>query len=434
MMKKIWLVICFFSGTAFGQPALETPGWYTGDIHVHRNCGGSDVLPEDQFPEMMKPNDLDVIAVLADMGNGEVKYSRQDLLKVNGKDAPQSAAGRIIHWDTEWHWDATYGQFDHQALGGHLVLLGLQHAEQIWTESPYKVLDWAAAQHAVKGFAHLEYLNDQIQKELNCCIPVDFPVEAALGTIDFVSEDVYGIHSRNNGNYNSEAVIHAYYKLLNCGFRIALAAGTDYPCNEYEPLGTLLTYVQIPGKQLNYRSWIDGIAAGRTVVSRNGHNEFLDLKVNGSKGPGSEIRFAKAGKVSVSASWSVKEETSGTIELVSNGKVIARQEGRSAPGKPLVFKATASFTQSGWICARRMDSSGHVLHTSPVYVTLGNRPVRASVEDAQYFESWISNILSQIELGGPWNKYFSHDLETVKARYIKARDIYRKIISEANKP
>ena len=33
---------------------------------------------------------------------------------------------------------------------------------------------------------------------------------------------------------------------------------------------------------MTYRNWIEGIAAGRTVVSRNGQNEFLGLTVNGT--------------------------------------------------------------------------------------------------------------------------------------------------------
>ena len=227
----------------------EPKDWYTGDIHVHLNCGdGTTILPENKLAEMMKPNNLDVISVLADMGNGEVKDSKRDLPKVNGKDAPQSVPGRIIHWDTEWHWDATYSNFSNQALGGHLVLLGLNNAHQIWAESPYKILEWGRKQNAVTGFAHLEYMNDSVKNELNCCIPIDYPVEAALGTIDFVSEDVYGKTSPNNGNYFSEGAINAYYKLLNCGFRLGLAAGTDYPCNENEPLGTLLTYVRVADK------------------------------------------------------------------------------------------------------------------------------------------------------------------------------------------
>ena len=256
------------------------------------------------------------------MGNGEVKDSKRDLPKVNGQDATQSTAGRIIHWDTEWHWDATYSNFSNQALGGHLVLLGLNNAHQIWEESPYKILEWGKKQNAIMGFAHLEYLNDSVQNELNCCIPVDYPVEAALGTIDFVSEDVYGKTSPNNGNYFSEGAINAYYKLLNCGFHLGLAAGTDYPCNENEPLGNLLTYVQVKDK-LTYQKWIAGIKAGKTVVSRNGHNEFLEMKIDGKYMPGDEIKRKNKGSLSISVKWAANKELTGRIELVSNGKVIA---------------------------------------------------------------------------------------------------------------
>jgi hypothetical protein len=80
--------------------------WYAGDIHVHRNCGeGTSVLSESEFTAMMESNDLAVISVLADMGNGEVKDSQADLPKVNSTDAVQSIPGRIVHWDAEWHFD-----------------------------------------------------------------------------------------------------------------------------------------------------------------------------------------------------------------------------------------------------------------------------------------------------------------------------------------
>ncbi len=407
----------------------EPFNWYAGDIHVHRNCGDDKVLPENKLLEMMEPNDLAVISVLADMGNGEVKDTETDLPKVNIEDAQQSKPGRIIHWDTEWHWDATYSQFSNQALGGHLVLLGLNEAKQIWAESPYKILEWGRKQNAVSGFAHFQYLNDSIQNELNCCIPIDYPIEAALGTIDFVSEDVYGNNSPNSGTYNSDAAINAYYKLLNCGFRIGLAAGTDYPCNNNEPLGSLLTYVKVKDK-LTYRKWIEGIKNGRTVVSRNGHNEFLEMKINGKYTPGDEIKIKGKGTVSIEVKWTTIKELTGRIELVSNGKVVASQAGTAKPGEPILFKTTAAFTKSGWICARRMDEKGHETHTAPVYITVNNKPVRASAEDARFFISWIDNILENIKPGGKWNKYFPNDLETIKERYIKARTVYENVLKE----
>jgi len=443
-MKKNLLIFTFSTGICFSAfNALsqidaaakrlkpEPPRWYAGDIHVHLNCGqGTILLPEDSLARMMEPNDLAVISLLADMGNGEVTDSKRDLLKVNGKDALQSRPDRIIHWDTEWHWDATYSNFSNQALGGHLVLLGLNNAQQIWEESPYKILEWAKKQNAIRGFAHMEYLNDSIQNELNCCIPVDFPVEAALGNVDFVSEDVYAKRSPNNGNYFSEGVVNAYYKLLNCGFRLGLAAGTDYPCNADEPLGTLLTYVNVKDK-LTYQKWIEGIKAGRTVVSRNGHDEFLSMKVNDKFIPGDEIKCKKNGKVSVQITWTAAEALTGRIELVSNGNVIATMQGSAKPGEPLVFNTTASFTKSSWLCARRMDEQGHETHTAPVYITVNKKPVRASAEDARFFIAWIDNILQNIKPGGKWNKYFPNDIATVTERYMKAKNVYEQILKES---
>jgi O-glycosyl hydrolase len=68
----------------------EPSDWYSGDIHVHLNCGTDSILPYNKLLGMMEPNDLAVISVLTDMGNAEVKDSKADLPKVNGTDAPQS--------------------------------------------------------------------------------------------------------------------------------------------------------------------------------------------------------------------------------------------------------------------------------------------------------------------------------------------------------
>lgn len=412
----------------------EPNDWFAGDIHGHRSCDGSTPIPTSELPEMMKVNDLAVITVLADMGENYSTDRVEDLQKVNGNDSPLSAPDKIIHYGAEWHWDANWWTAQHQALGGHLVLLGLTEAHKIWDELSYNILEWAKKQNAVCGFAHMEYLNDSIQNRLNCCIPIDYPVEAALGTIDFISEDVYSINSSNNGNYNSEAVLNAYYKLLNCGFRLSLAAGTDYPCNNFEPYGSLLTYVEIPDKKLTYQKWIDGIAKGRTVISRNAHNEFLDLKVNKTEVPGADIRIKDKGEIMIQASWSVTKETLGQVELVSNGRVIAKKTGIAKPGKPLIISAKQLFSKSSWICARRMDSTGsgyvHVLHTSPVYIRVNDHAIRASRKDAQFFVAWIDNILKNIEPGGLWNRYFPNELEEAKEHYQKARDIYIKISSE----
>jgi hypothetical protein len=402
----------------------EPEDWYAGDMHVHRNCGdGTPVLPENEFTTMMEPNDLAVISVLADMGDAEVKDSKTDLPKVNGDDAIQSVPGRTVHWDAEWHFDPAGTTFENKALGGHIVLLGLSEAHTIWDESPYKILAYGRAQNAIVGFCHMQYLKDSIPGTLDCCTPIDYPVEAALGTIDFLAEDVW----------LNDASVNAYYRLLNCGFRLGWAAGTDFPCNNSEPFGSLLTYVQVKNKTFSYREWAEGIRNGRTVVTTNGHKEFLDLKVNGNATPGDEIKLKDKGNLSVEVKWTSAKEQTGRIELVLNGKIVATQQGTSRPGEPVTLKANFPVRVSSWLCARRMDEKGHRSHTAPVYVTVKNTPVRASAEDARYFIKWIDKTIVNTSPGGYWNKYFTHDLDVVQNRYRQARKIYEVIASEAAK-
>jgi hypothetical protein len=402
----------------------EPEGWYAGDMHVHRNCGeGTSLLGESEFTKMMDQNDLAVISVLADMGDGEVKDSRTDLPKVNGTDAVQSKPGRIVHYDAEWHFDPAGTTFEHKALGGHLVMLGLKEAHTIWDESPYMILEWGKKQNAIMGFCHMEYLKDSIPETLDCCTPIDFPVEAALGTINFLAEDVW----------LNDASVNAYYRLLNCGFRLGWAAGTDFPCNNSQPFGSLLTYVQAKNKPLTYSQWVEGIKFGRTVVTTNGHIEFLDLKVNGTATPGDDIKLKNIESLGVEVKWTSVTEQTGRIELVLNGKVIAAQKGTAKPGGIVILKTSVPIKESSWICARRMDDKGHRSHTAPVYISVKDDPVRASADDAMYFIHWIDKTITNTSPGGEWNKYFTHDLDVVQNRYLRARAVYQEIAMEARK-
>jgi hypothetical protein len=377
----------------------------------------------------MSDQNLAVIALLADMGNGEVQDPSTDLPLVNGQDDPVSTPGRIVHWDAEWHWDPTYSQYPHQAIGGHIVALGLTGAHQIWEEYTYPILNWARQQGGIAGFVHMQYLDGGIPQSLNCCTPVEFPAEVALGSADFISEDV---DDSNSGfGMQPESAIGAYYRLLNSGFRPGLAAGTDYPCNGGRPLGSLLTYVQVAGGQMTYKNWVAGIASGRTVVSRNGHREFLGLTVNGSATPGEEVLLAAAGPAQATLQWTAIQNFTGTLELVSNGLVVASTQASVAPGAPVTWTATVDFAKSGWLAARRMGADGHQLHTAAVFVTVNSAPVRASAADAQFHVQWMDALLANTAPGGVWSRYFSTSLTQAQARWQSAKTIYTQIAAEA---
>jgi hypothetical protein len=369
----------------------------------------------------MNINRLAVVTLLADMGNGEVRDAARDLPKIDGRDFPLSTPSRILHWDAEWHFDPQGVTFEQKAIGGHLILLGLSHGERVFSEYTYPVIERAKRQKAVVGYAHMQYLTNDIPRDLDCCAPLEYPVETALGTIDFLAEDVHG----------GESAIQAYYRLLNCGFRPGLAAATDFPCNFHEPVGTQLTYVRTADGKLTYRGWIDGIARGRTVISRNAHREFLDLTVNATAAPGDDVALSGKGSVEVDARWSAAAPLTGRIDLVRNGVVVAGREASAAPGSPMSLRAAVDFTESGWICARRTDSKGHQLHTGAIYVSVNGAPVRASSADADFFVRFIDNLIRQTSPGGAWTAFLDHDREAAHARYRRAKAIYVRIAEEA---
>jgi hypothetical protein len=401
----------------------EPPSWFAGDPHVHVDCGvaaGVTVTAEDILTAM-NINDLALVSLLADMGNGEVRDAPRDLPKIDGKDFALSTPERIVHWDAEWHFDPHGVTFDEKAIGGHLVLLGLKQGARIFSEYTYPVIERARKQNVVVGYAHMQYLKNVIPQKLDCCAPLEYPVETALGTIDFLMEDVNG----------SETAIEAYYRLLNSGFRPGLAAATDFPCNFKQPIGTQLTYVRTADGKLTYRGWIEGLAKGRTVVSRNAHREFLDLKVNGTSAPGDEVWLRGKGPVKADVRWSAATPLSGRIELVRNGSVVASRDASAAPAAPAILSASITFDDSGWMAARRMDAKGHQVHTGAIYVTVNNAPARGSSADAEFFMGFIDNLLRQTSPGGAWSSFFAHDRDAAQARYRRARAIYERIAAEA---
>ncbi len=226
----------------------EPADWFAGDTHLHRTlkCARSnetEMLTPEQLLEMMKPNNLAVISVLADIGDGEGGFQEQDIPFINGHDNPVSTSDRIVHWGGEWHYDPEGVTSQNKAIGGHLIFLGLDSGKASFSDYTYPVFAWAKQHGAIGGFAHMQYLPysfypppDGILKSLDCCAPIEYPVEIALGSASFLMEDVHG----------GDSALEGYYRILNSGFRPGLVASTDYPCNGLDPLGSLLTYVRFP--------------------------------------------------------------------------------------------------------------------------------------------------------------------------------------------
>ena len=146
---------------------------------------------------------------------------------------------------------------------------------------------------------------------------------------------------------------------------------------------------------------------------------------------GMRSNLTGAGSVPVTITWTANQDLTGTIELVHNGVVVASQDASVTPGTPASLTTTVTFAKSGWLAARRMGSDGHAVHTGAVFVIVNNAPIRASVEDANFYVAWMDNLLTKTSPGGEWNSYFPTKLTAAQARYQAAKAIYQQIALEA---
>jgi hypothetical protein len=133
----------------------------------------------------------------------------------------------------------------------------------------------------------------------------------------------------------------------------------------------------------------------------------LELTVNG-RSVGDEVRLPAAGgtvQVRVRLRSNVPVDH---LELVVNGE--PREVPLGETRRSVDTTVRVPVTRSGWILLRaRTDRAVYPVldlypyaTTSPLYITLGNRPVR-SREDAAYFVAWIDRLRAAADSNKDWN-------------------------------
>jgi hypothetical protein len=109
------------------------------------------------------------------------------------------------------------------------------------------------------------------------------------------------------------------------------------------------------------------------------------------------------------------------VEVVVNGQVVAMKE-IAADGREHTIEFTVPVARSSWVALRQFPS----LHTNPVNVLVGGKPIRASRVSAQ----WAIGCIDQL-----WRVRASKIAPAERAEaehaYEVARDVYRKIEAEA---
>ena len=111
------------------------------------------------------------------------------------------------------------------------------------------------------------------------------------------------------------------------------------------------------------------------------------------------------------------------MEIVVNGKAVARQT-LVADGKVRELKFDVPVKESSWTAARTLPAA----HTNPVFVLVGDKPVRASKTSAE----WCLNAVNQC-----WTQKAPRispaELDEARKAYDHARDAYRQLIRECER-
>ena len=327
---------------------LKSAGWYSGNTHTHYHLA-IDENPDDRLRMVPPAEDLDV-SVLSYLVRTDSPYitNRYPVGRL-----PQfSRDGTIMDMGEEARNNRAFADFGY----GHVLFLNIPRSIEpvstgLLSNSPnapdYPTLSTLCAQAKQLGGTVVWCHNGS---------GIEVPVAAALGLVD-----AYNVAD------GLEAQYERYYRLLNCGLRLAASSGTDWWIYDHNRV-----YVKVEGA-FNYDNWIAGLRAGRTFVS---NGPLLEFTVNG-QGPGAQV--TPSGKLLVKAS-AISRVPFERIEIVVDGRVVADQ--LSPDGREANLEREIEIDEGGWMAARisgrAVTYAGFPVfaHTSPVYLRVPNTPFR----------------------------------------------------------
>ena len=371
--------------------------------------------------------DLHVINLMVSNSDGGIIHDEQWF---QGGPHPLSTPRHTLYWNQEMR---NYG------LYGHLVLLNLkQLVRPIYTgfpgteneeDYPANVIH-AQNAHRQGGLVSYAHPGGSAGYHYGGADAHEAPVDVALGEVD--AFEVFCSHS--------ETSLDLYYRLLNCGFPLAISAGSDAFLNQ--TFGTTpggeRVYVYASSK-LTYQTWIEGLKAGRTFATEGPLLDFkLEDKIPGERLPvkSGHSRFRVTAR---SWSWLPMDR----LEIVANGRVMAYEEKMGS--EELRLSGEIELSDSAWVAARvwgrphrlvlnepspavagargtPMPERVLLAHSSPVYVEIDGMKIW-SAADARYFEDWIERLIQDVRTRGVFHEE-SRRQEVIEL-FRRAQQVYR---------
>ncbi len=224
-----------------------------------------------------------------------------------------------------------------------------------------------------------------------------------------------------NGRW-SETV---YHHALNCGLRIAPAAGSGSGTND-NPVGTNRVYV-FCGDEFSDAAWWEGLEAGRVFVT---NGPLLRPLVEG-KPPGYIFRIGAGESLTLEIGLELATRVSVEyLQIIKNGHVeaevrLADWTKRKGRLPPLVFG------ESGWFLIRAVTTSKHTYQfacSGPYYVEQAGQP-RVSRRSVQFFLDWIDAAMARL---GSMPDLDDAKRQSLLAEQDSARQFFSELLSTAN--
>ncbi len=431
-------------------------GWWSGDHHIHAaGCAHytkptEGVLASDMYRHC-QGEDLKVGCNLT--WGPCFDYQKQFF---SGQDDKVSQYPYLLHYDVE-----VSGFGSHNS--GHLCLLRLKEeiypggdSDKHWPTLCLNTLRWAKKQGAVVGPAHsgwgLEVETDQLP---NYVVPPFSGIGANEYIVD-VTHSVPGPDGQPVPAVDFLSMVdtpyvwelNMWYQTLNVGFRTRISGETDFPCIYGERVGLGRSYVKMEGT-LTYSEWCEGVRRGRNYVG-DGRSHLINFKVNdlamGERG--SELRLSQPETVLASAKvaaflnespspelqhrrysekpyWDIERARIDAtrevaVELIVNGYPVAKKN-IEADGNLQDISFETRIERSSWVAMRILPSS----HTNPVFVLVGDKPIRASRRSAEWCLKGVDQCWSQKQ-----RFIQSDEQEGAKRDYEHARQTYRNLLAE----
>lgn len=405
----------FAFGAGFPLATAGGRHWVGGDAHVHMNYGGLYRNTPAHLLEQAESEDLAIVNALVVNKEQRVPDIGQS---GRGRDPLSTAEHVVLH-----------GQEFHTSYWGHLGLLGLDRGTLLPGYAGYPgtaasslypmnadVADRAHAGGALVGYVH-PFDEPPHPFDANEPLSNELPVDVALGKVDYIEVVGFSDH---------RATADVWYRLLNLGFRLPTAAGTDAMANYASlrgPVGMNRVFVAVGGEAVDTGEWLAGLKAGRTFAT---NGPLLDFSLGGQP-IGGELKLPHAGRQAYTAHLRSIVPLDH-LEIVCNGRVV-----RSLPlpgaRREAEFSGRLPVGESGWCLLRAsadraeypvLDNYPYAT-TSPVYVTVAGRRQRAP-QDAAYFVAWIDRIIESTSRYPDWNS--AAEKAGVIARLREAQALY----------